>query len=86
MRDIHKTLAAGLLSSAIAGTALGAGNNVDFSSVYVRPKPGNSADEIMAKDIKDSSTEASVSGTKSKHTILFKYRNCLINRGYQLAN
>ena len=86
MRYIHKTLVAGLLSSAIAGTALGAGNNVDFSSVYVRPKPGNSADEIMAKDIKDCSTEASVSGTKSKQTILFKYRNCLINRGYQLAN
>ena len=86
MRDIHKTLAAGLLSSAIAGTALGAGNNVDFSSVYVRPKPGNNADEIMAKDIKDCSTEASLGGIKSKQTILFKYRNCLINRDHKLLN
>jgi hypothetical protein len=86
MRYIHKTLVAGLLSSAIAGTALGAGNNVDFSSVYVRPKPGNNADEIMAKDIKECSTEASASGSKSKQTILFQYRNFLINRGYKLFN
>jgi hypothetical protein len=86
MRYIHKTLAAGLLSSAIIGTALGAGNNVDFSSVYVRPKPGNNADEIMTKDIKECSTEASASGTISKQTILFKYRNCLINKNYKLLN
>lgn len=86
MRYIHKTLAAGLLYSAIIGTALGAGNNVDFSSVYVRPKPGNNADEIMAKDIKECSTEASASGTISKQTILFKYRNCLINKNYKLLN
>ena len=86
MRCIYKTLATGLLSSAIAGTALGAGNNVDFSSVYVRPKPGSNADEIMAKDIKECSTEASASGTKSRVNLLFKYRNCLINKGYQLAN
>ena len=86
MRSIHKTLAAGLLSSAIAGAALGAENNVDFSSVDVRPKPGNNADEIMAKDIKECSTEASASGTKSKQNILFKYRNCLINKNYKLFN
>jgi hypothetical protein len=86
MRYIHKTLAAGLLSSAIIGTALGAGNNVDFSSVYVRPKPGNNADEIMTKDIKECSTEASASGTISKQTILFKYRNCLSNKNYKLLN
>ena len=86
MRYIHKTLAAGLLYSAIIGTALGAGNNVDFSSVYVRPKPGNNADEIMAKDIKECSTEASASGTISKQTILFKYRNFLINKNYKLLN
>ena len=86
MRYIHKTLAAGLLSSAIAGTALAAANNVDFSSVHVRPKPGNNADEIMAKDIKECSTEASAGETKSRVTVLFKYRSCLINKGYKLAN
>lgn len=86
MRCIYKTLVTGLLSSAIVGTALGAENNVDFSSVDVRPKPGNNADEIMAKDIKECSTEASASGTKSKQNILFKYRKCLINKNYKLFN
>ena len=86
MRYIHKTLAAGLLSSAIAGAAFGAVNNVDFSSVDVRPKPGNNADEIMAKDIKECSTEASAGETKSRVTVLFVYRSCLINKGYKLAN
>jgi hypothetical protein len=40
----------------------------------------------MAKDIKECSTEASASGTISKQTILFKYRNCLINKNYKLLN
>ena len=86
MRYIHKTLLTSLIYSAIAGTALAAANNEDFSSVQVRAKPGDNADEIMTKDIKECSTEASARETKSRATILFKYRSCLINKGYQLAN
>ena len=86
MRCIHKTLLAGLIYSAIVGTALAAANNEDFSSVQVRAKPGDNAEEIMTKDIKECSTEASARETKSRATILFKYRSCLINKGYQLAN
>jgi hypothetical protein len=86
MRCMHKTLSTGLIYSAIVGTALAAANNEDFSSVKVRAKPGDNAEEIMTKDIKECSTEVSASETKSRATILFKYRSCLINKGYKLAN
>ena len=75
-----------LLSCMIASTALATGDPVDFASVEVRPKPGNNAGEKMTTDIRECAKEAAAGGSNYSGTTLFKYRSCLMNKGYQLGN
>ena len=86
MKCIHKTVLAGLLCCLISSAGLAAEKDVDFASVYVRPKTGANANEKMTKDIEECAADAPAGQTKSSVTTLFKYRSCLVDRGYQLTN